>query len=78
MAEILILIKASEVGQRLNAWLHEIHHGAEEARDLIDLRAELPTILVTDAYDVFAALQCSKPYSSGANEALASHMEVLR
>ena len=76
-AEILILVRASEALQRISAWLYEIFNGVECARDLLDLPNVFPTQLVSDAFDVFQTLQCSRPYQ-GADESLSTYLECLR
>ena len=60
-AAVLVLVRCSEAMRRISAWLYEISNGAERARDLLDVENPFPTQLVTDAYDVFQTLQCSRP-----------------
>ena len=76
-AEVLILVRCSEAMRRISAWLHEIFYGSERARDLLDVENPFPTQLVSDAYDVFQTLQCSRPYQ-GADESLSTYLECLR
>ena len=49
----------------------------DSARDLLSLKNPVPVQLVSDAHDIFATLQCSRPYQ-GADESLTSYMECLR
>ena len=49
----------------------------ESARDLLAIPNPVPVQLVSDAHDIFATLQCSRPYQ-GADESLSSYMECLR
>ena len=76
-AEVLIQVRCSEVCQRVAGWLHEIWYGVESARDLLAIPNPVPVQLVSDAHDIFATLQCSRPYQ-GADESLSSYMECLR
>jgi hypothetical protein len=76
-AEVLVLVRAAEALTRVAAWLSEIWYGADDARSLIGVKNPVPCQLVTDAFDVFQTLQCSRPYT-GADESLAVYLESLR
>ena len=78
-AEILGLCRASEAGQRITAWLHEIWHGVDKAAELIDRNQVegLTTCLVTDAYDVYLSMLCPRPYQ-GQDLSMTTYVESLR
>ena len=78
-AEVLGLCRASEAGQRMTAWLHEIWYGAESASELIEVKPKdgLSTMLVTDAYDVYLTMRCPRPYQ-GQDLSMTTYVESLR
>ena len=78
-SEVLAQKRVYEAGQRISAWLHEIWHGAPDARSLQNQPPPdgLGPILVTDAYDVFLSLKCTRPYQ-GTDLSLVTYLEALR
>ena len=58
-------------------WLREIEEGTESARDMISQENIFPLQLVTDAHDLYAALQCERPYK-GADQSITMYLEVLK
>jgi len=76
-AEVLALNRGSEAGQRIGSWMREIWEGCESVRDLIRKPPPIPMTLVSDAFDCFLSLKCSRPYA-GADESMSGYLEALR
>ena len=76
-AETLIAQRVNELAQKLGAWLQEIFCGCEELSDLHLNTSEVRRRIWTDAYDVFAAVKCPRPYS-GAEPTMHVYVESLK
>jgi hypothetical protein len=76
-AETLAANRGSEVGVKLAGWLREVEEGAEDVRTHMLLPSLLPVQLVTDAHDLWATLQCDKPYR-GADQSCTLYVEALK
>ena len=76
-AEILAANKASEAAMRIVDWLREIDEGVEGVREMIGSENFIPVQLVTDAKDVYLAVQCTRPYR-GSDQSVGLYVEAIK